>query len=248
MLRAYVNGTILAEESAGSPPLLVALHGWGRSRSDLLPLVQGRYSVAVDLPGFGSSPPPPAAWGSAEYASVVGATIEEIAPDCGVIVVGHSFGGRVAVRLAATRPDLVNGLVLSGVPLLRTSSGARAPIGYRVIRRARRWRLVSQSRLDQARNRFGSTDYKAAQGVMRDVLVRVVNESYDSDLRKIECPVGFCWGALDTAAPLSIAGDASKLVRRVEVFNVSERSGHDVHRQDPDLFCGTIEAIVRAIA
>jgi len=248
MLRAYVNGTIFAEESAGSPPLVVALHGWGRSRADLLPLVQGRYSIAVDLPGFGSSPPPSTAWGSAEYASALEATIGEIAPGCAVIVVGHSFGGRVAVQLAAARPDLVNGLVLSGVPLLRASSGAKAPIGYRVIRRARSWRLVSQSRLDQARNRFGSADYRAAQGVMRDVLVRVVNESYESQLRSIECPVGFCWGALDTAAPLSVAEDASKLVRRIEVFKVSERSGHDVHRQDPDLFRGTIDTIVRAIS
>ena len=173
--------------------------------------------------------------------------IEEIAPNCAVIVVGHSFGGRVAVQLAAARPDLVTGLVLSGVPLLRPSSRVKAPIRYRAIRRANDWGLISQSRLDQARNRFGSADYRAAQGVMRDVLVRVVNESYDPQLRRLECPVGLCWGALDTAAPFSMAKDASKLMRNLEAFNVSERSGHDVHRQDPELFRGTIEEIVEAI-
>ncbi len=59
--------------------------------------------------------------------------------------------------------------------------------------------------MEELRQRFGSEDYKAAQGVMRDVHVRVVNEVYDDVLAAIRCPVELVWGDDDTAAPLSIA-------------------------------------------
>ena len=46
----------------------------------------------------------------------------------------------------------------------------------------RRAGLVSEQRLDRARNRFGSADYRAAEGVMRSVLVEAVGESYEAEL------------------------------------------------------------------
>ena len=81
--------------------------------------------IALDLPGFGRSAPPDAPWGAADYAEAVVPVLDAMTRP--VVVVGHSFGGRVAVTLAAERPDDVGALVLTGVPLLHRAGRRAAP-------------------------------------------------------------------------------------------------------------------------
>jgi pimeloyl-ACP methyl ester carboxylesterase len=176
-------------------------------------------SIALDLPGFGAAPPPPQAWGATEYAELVAEILDEMATP--VVVLGHSFGGRVAVELAAHRPEAVAGLVLSGVPLLRTGPTRRPALRFRVARRLARHGLVSDQRMEALRQRFGSADYRAAEGVMRDVLVRVVNERYDEALAATRCPVDLVWGADDKVVPLGIAqAVADRLGQRARLIVV----------------------------
>jgi hypothetical protein len=68
VLRAFADGTIFGDAYGASPPRVLALHGWRRDRSDFRAVLDGLDALAVDLPGFGASPAPPSAWGSAEYA------------------------------------------------------------------------------------------------------------------------------------------------------------------------------------
>lgn len=221
------------------------MHGWGRDRHDLLDALGGREVVAVDLPGFGSSPAPPTSWGAREYAERVASLVAETGGDP-YVVVGHSFGGRVAVCLASARPDLVAGLVLTGVPLFRVSTRRRSPLRYRVVRAASRLGLVPESRLEAARQRHGSADYKAATGVMRDVLVRVVNEDYRDELGRIGCPVALCWGENDTAAPVAIAREAAGIVSRPVRFEIVGGAGHDVHRDAPERLGELVDVVAGA--
>src|SRR5436305_1909232 len=146
---------------AGDPPWLLALHGWRRSQADFDRVVAalGAPAIALDLPGFGASPPPPEGWGGAEYANAVGPVLASMAPR--VVLLGHSFGGRVAVHLAAQEPDRVAGLVLTGVPLLRPdgSGGGRKPaLAYRVGRALHRGGPVADARVGALRQRYGSDD------------------------------------------------------------------------------------------
>jgi pimeloyl-ACP methyl ester carboxylesterase len=127
-------------------------------------------------------------------------------PGTGLVVVGHSLGGRVAVRLAAARPELVRALVLTGAPLVpRAGRARRPPLSYRAARAMHRAHLLGEARMERARLRHGSADYRAAQGVMRDVLVRLVNERYDDALSALECPVELVWGDDDTDVPVQSA-------------------------------------------
>lgn len=209
MLTAVLDGAAFAERTGTGEPDVLALHGWGRSRSDLLPVVSNANALCIDLPGFGASPEPPAAWGSADYASLLAGLVEVRPPSGGWIIVGHSFGGRVAVQLAARFPEHVTGLLLTGVPLLRGTGGGRAPVAYRLGRELHRRGLISASRMERLRQQHGSADYRAAQGVMRDTLVRLVNEDYADLLPQVRCPVEMVWGAQDTAAPLEMARRAA---------------------------------------
>ena len=102
--------------------------------------------MAIDLPGFGATPPPSGATGAYGYAERLVPVMEGLPRP--PVLLGHSFGGRVAVVLAATRPDLVSSLVLTGVPLTRRTGGRRPAVGYRLARRAHRWGLLSDDRME----------------------------------------------------------------------------------------------------
>lgn len=143
-----------------------------------------------------------------------------------VVVIGHSFGGRVAVHLAATRPDLVKALVLTASPLARTPGPRnKPPAAYRLVRAARKAGIVSEVTLERARQRYGSADYRAAQGVMRDVLVRTLAEDYTAQLAAISCPVSLVWGDDDTEVPLAVAERVQTLVS-VSTLVVCPGAGH----------------------
>lgn len=261
-----MGGAIFADVGGDGLPLTVGLHGWGRSRSDMAPVLAGLPGTiaSFDLPGFGTSPPPPEAWGAADYAQRIGLAVDELLADLAgegegesdaeppsvpspaasrAVLVGHSMGGRVAVCLAAQRPDLVAGLVLAGVPLLRAPSAGKPKLAFRVARQLNRWRLVSDARMEALRQRYGSADYRAAQGVMRSVLVRVVGESYEQHLSQVECPVEMVWGELDTAAPVDVARRAAELVPTRHRLEVVEGVGHDVHTARPELLRQRAQAL-----
>lgn len=222
MLTALADGALLAEKFGSTPPRVVALHGWARSGADFAGVLEGLDAVAIHLPGFGITPEPPTAWGSADYADAVA---EAIAPFGPVIVVGHSFGGRVAVHLAARHPALVSGILLTGAPVARASAGSKPSLAFRVLRRLAKSGLVSQARLERAREKYGSADYVAAKGLMRGVLVRVVAEQYESELGSISVPVRMVWGEFDTGAPVAAGRLAAQRIPNSS-FRVVPGAGH----------------------
>jgi pimeloyl-ACP methyl ester carboxylesterase len=102
--------------------------------------------------------------------------------------------------------------------------------------------------MEKVRRETGSADYRAASGVMRDILVRAVNESYEPQLRALTAPVTLIWGAADREVPVSIARAVANLLesegREVELETL-EGVGHLVPVEAPDALRG---AIVRALA
>jgi pimeloyl-ACP methyl ester carboxylesterase len=249
MLRAF--GPLFGQVRPGAgvgdgpgEPWVIALHGWGRRGSDFDRVLDGVGSVAFDLPGFGSSPPPEAAVGAPWYADRV---IEALEGARGpFVLVGHSFGGRVAVVAAARRPELVKGLVLTGAPLVRLRPPRKPRLGYRMIRWAARMRLISEQRLERERRRRGSADYRAAQGVMRDVLVTVIGESYEAEMSAIRCPVRLVWGANDIEVPPEVARRAAAILSAggcdVEI-EILDGVGHLTPLEAPDRLRAAIEAL-----
>jgi pimeloyl-ACP methyl ester carboxylesterase len=215
VLRALAGGTIFGSVTGTATPGVLALHGWARSHKDFdatLAPADGATldAVALDLPGFGATPAPPEVWGAAEYAAFVAGVLDEMAAP--VVVLGHSFGGKVAVALAVQRPEAVRALVLTGVPLVATKAPVQPARAFALTRRAHRLGLVSDARMEAARQRYGSADYRAAEGVMRQILVKSVGEHYDAELARVTCPVELVWGDPDTASPPAVAERAAELL------------------------------------
>lgn len=228
-------------EVSGASPTILALHGWGRDRNDFTQALQGYDHISVDLPGFGASPPPPSAWSTLQYAEALVPVIAQFGTP--PVLVGHSFGGRVAAHLS-TLVD-VRGVVFVGTPLFRRAdSGRKSPIGYRLVKWAAGRGLVSDRRLKVARQKYGSADYNKAEGVMRDVLVKAVNETYESQLAQISVPVHMVWGALDSAAPLWNIEEAQKVMVAAPVVAIAEEAGHDVHLTNPELVQEAVRCLI----
>ncbi len=192
----------------------------------------GTDAIAVDLPGFGSSPAPAAAGGAASYADLLEPLLAECAPR--VVVLGHSFGGRVGVELAARHPDAVAAVVLCGVPLLRRSDRptTRPARRYTLARALHRRGLLGDGTMERMGQQFGSSDYRAATGVMRDVLVAVVNETYEAQLRQISQPTELVWGRLDEPVPVEIAERAAQILADARL-TVLDGVGHFVPTEAP---------------
>lgn len=243
MLKAFAGGSLFGAAHGSLPPRVVALPGWRHDHRDFSAVLDGLDAVAVDPPGFGATPEPPEAWGGAEYAAAIAPVLDEAGGP--VVVVGHSFGGRIAVHLALARTEAVAGIVLAGVPLLHRADRPRAgaPWGFRLARWLNRRRLFPDDRMEDLRRRHGSADYRAATGVMRDVLVRSVNETYEAQLRALCCPVEMVWGELDDQVPVEVAERAAGLVERA-TLTVVPGVGHMVPTEAPAQLRAAIDRVL----
>lgn len=241
MLTSLADGAIVAERFGDGPVDVIALHGWGRTGKDFAPILGEMNALAVHLPGFGPAAPPPEVWAPADYATWLTQGIDPARP---LVIVGHSFGGRVAVRLAARYPQLVKSLVLTGVPFGKRQPGKKPPLQLRLAKTLLGMGLVTEARVEALRKKYGSADYNAAQGVMRDVLVKAVNEDYFDDLERISHHVDLVWGEGDVPAPLAFAKKADSFLEHSTLTVVSGSA----HLLDEQLGAALNEVIATAVA
>ena len=226
-------GNPSGEETSQSGAAVFWGHGWGQSHAAFLDLCEplknlGHHRI-VDFPGFGESDLPPAEWGTAEYADHV-ANLIHIETDKPIIWVGHSFGGRVGLQLAARHPELVKGLFLiaaAGLPRKRPfwkKAYLKGRIAlYKFLKKLvpfglpERWLIKT----------FASADYKSA-GPMRQIFVKVVNEDLSDVATDIACPVTLVYGENDSETPPEIGERLAKLIPNAELIVLNNQDHYSV--------------------
>ncbi len=222
------------------PPVLV-LHGWGARIETVYPIVAGLERIAtvhaLDLPGFGQTDSPPQPWGVQEYQCFVETFMDtlQIGP---ATVIGHSNGGRIAIRMAATEPARVDRLVLvdsAGIRPKRTLRWYRRVAMAKIGKHAARLFGRPGERLrDALIGRAGSADYLAA-GEMRPTLVRLVNSDLREHMPNIAAPTLLIHGSNDTDTPLSAAREMERLIPDAGLV-VLEGAGHYSYLDQPARF------------
>jgi pimeloyl-ACP methyl ester carboxylesterase len=230
------------EAGQGSPVLV--LHGWGGRIESMAPVVgclaDAFHVVAVDLPGFGQAPVPEEQWGTPEYARFVRSLMGELGV-ARASFVGHSFGAKVSLHLAATEPEMVDKLVLQGSSGLRTPPSIKARLKRTASRAARRlggWGPVGRKVQARAYEKLASQDYKDA-GPMRPILVRVVNEDLVGLLPHIAAPTLLVWGSKDDAVPVAHARTMEQSIPDAGLV-VFEGAGHFAYLDEPRRFCRVV--------
>ncbi len=218
-----LDGVTVHYEVRGTGPYVFLLHGWGANLTLFAAIAETlapRYTVvSLDFPGCGGSDEPPEPWGMDDYVRFTSAFIAHFGA-AEVVLLGHSHGGRVAIRLAteAGLPFRVTRMILvDSAGLLPKRSWAyhlrvRAyKLGKAVLGWAPVKRLFPDALTDLQRS-LGSTDYAAASPVMRASLVKVVNADLEPLLPAIQAETLLIWGEADTDTPLSDGQTMERLI------------------------------------
>ena len=201
-------------------PTVCFLHGWGRSSQDFYLISQSYDYINFDLPGFGKSQEPETSMNPKEYAEY----INQFIPNSVETVVGHSFGGRVAVHLSGLRN--FEKLILIGVPLIKkqTSSGKLSMLNF--YKSLNRFGILSNDKVEKIKKKKGSYDYRNSQGIMRENLVKAVNDDLSQELENIKSKVHLIWGSEDKEVPIDIAKEANKKIKKSNL-HILEGQGHN---------------------
>ncbi|MFI3200755.1 MAG: alpha/beta hydrolase [Eubacteriales bacterium] len=197
----------------GEGKAILFLHGWGCNVTYyqyMMHQLKGQFQViALDFPGFGNSEEPPIPWGVSEYTELVLELIKALQLQ-EVSLIGHSFGGRVIIKLATMEQSIVTirRIVLidaAGIKSTKTWSQKWKIATYKVGKRILLLPIIKQlypKALENMQNRSGSEDYRLASPLMKQVLVKTVNEDLSHLLEEIRQSTLLIWGELDTATPL----------------------------------------------
>ncbi len=189
---------------------IVLLHGWGQNIEMMRPLgdnFSDKFRITIlDLPGFGESEEPKETWNMQKYSEMLEEFIEKLEIKK-PIMIGHSFGGRLAIRYSADHP--IKKLVLFGSPCIRIHE--ELSVTVKILKSLKQ--VPGLNNIGEYMKKYiGSRDYKAASPVMRQTLVEVVNEDLSKYAREIEEPTLLIWGTNDTEAPISEARELEKIM------------------------------------
>lgn len=182
---------------------ILLLHGWGQN-IEMMKMLGDNFSdrfriTILDFPGFGFSEELSDSWNIKDYADMLEEFINELDIKKPIIM-GHSFGGRVAIRYSADH--VVEKIVLFGSPCVREDT--ELPLSVKILKGIKK--LPGMDKIGEfAKNFIGSRDYKAASPIMRQTLVNVVNEDLSKYAKEIDCPTLLIWGENDEEAPVSDA-------------------------------------------
>lgn len=217
---------------------IIILPGWGHT-AQMWREFANKFSQNVyvfNLPGFGGEKLVSSNWGVADYAKWVTKKISKNKLKS-VVLVGHSFGGKVAAEIAIGNPALVKKLILVSAPALRRPS-------FKTKARIFAHKLVKRVLLRKPSFPRFNKEYKdAIENEMGTIFKNSVNYDAGERLNKIKCPTLIIWGKEDRDAPVFIGKLMHKLIKhsRLEII---PKTGHNIYLENPNLLYGLITKFI----
>lgn len=251
----YINidGIKIHYEETGRPdgqPVLL-MHGWGCTletvRSIASALEQGLRVINIDLPGHGKSDEPPSVWGIEEFTNLIEkfATILKLDRP---ILIGHSFGGRIAI-LMSSRNDVEKVVLID-------AAGIKPRRGIDYYWKVYTFKLIKKMllllygkergarKVESWRSKKGSSDYRNSTPMMRAVMSKCVNEDLKSVMPMIKAPTLLIWGESDTATPIEDAKTMERLIPDAGLV-VFPKCGHYSFLDNPIGFKAVIREFLK---
>ncbi len=233
-------------EGSGTPVIL--LHGWGAEAntfSYVFDRLSNTYQIyALDLPGFGLSEIPPNAWDASDYAKLIATFYSNLNINKAHLI-GHSYGGRISIVLAAEQPEKVDKLILvdsAGIIPPRTMKYYYRISLAKIGRLIRKCGTLGKRLADNIANRVGSSDYKQA-GPMRATMVKSVNQNLQPLLPNIQATTLLIWGENDTDTPISFGKIMQDEIPNAELV-ILKGAGHFSFLDKPKEFCQSVETFL----
>lgn len=233
---------------------IVILHGWNLSGKRFDPLARifkkmGYRVSAPDFPGFGDEPAPVVPWHVSDYAKFLHTYIEKNRIN-NPILVGHSFGGRVALKYAQLYPSDIKKIILTGTPgfspipskklrfflVISKIGGALFALpGLNIVAdKARKWLYYVA----------GAREFLRAEGSMRQTFKYIVSDDLVDSMEAVQVPTMLVWGENDTIVPVSIAKRMLTAIPESRLFIIPE-SDHGVPFRQPELFVSCVKQFLQ---
>ncbi len=214
---------------------MIFLHGWGGDAHAFLFAAKQIFCTAtlVDFYGFGKTPHPDYPLTVADYAAGVIELMDYLQISSAVLV-GHSFGGRVAIEIAAKYPNRVDKLVLvdsAGIKPKRRLKYYYKILKHKILKKIRGYGLE------------GSADYKALSDAMRGTFINVINYNQKPLLKKITAPTVVFWGDKDKETPLYMAKIFRRKIKDSHLF-LFTNCGHFSYLDNSGKFVRILSAFI----
>ncbi len=199
-MRVKIDSLWVDYDIQGTNQPLLMLHGWSKGLDrkrykKLFDLLTKKYRViSFDFPGFGESDLPSKPWSVSDYANFTAKFLDKLNIKSSLIV-GHSFGGRVAIKMVNLYPEKAKGLVL-----IDSAGVERKSLKVKAIITLTKMAPFCLKKL--FKSFLGSKDFKGAEGVMRETLKLVVAENLELEIKEIKKPTLIIWGRDDMTTPL----------------------------------------------
>lgn len=198
---------------------IVLLHGWGCDSSifsDLIEREKDRSFLVIDFPPFGKSDKTIEDWNIFTYVGMLMSLCDHLRIDkCDVL--GHSFGGRIAIILSAVKRSLVHSCILVD------SAGLKPRRNLKYHIKVYRYKL--RKALGKSTFNMGSKDYLALSPGMRKTFVSIVNTYLDEYCKKMSVKTLLIWGEKDNDTPLYMAKRMKKYIKNSSL-KVINGAGH----------------------
>lgn len=214
IMYATIDNLNIYYTKEGTGDSILLLHGWGCDSSTLNViknnLINKHTCYSVDLCGFGKSQPPLYSFDTVNYAKIIFKLLCKLNLQH-TIIIGHSFGGRVAIVMSALYPNLVTKLILIGSAGIRINKLST----YLKVRRYKLKKFLVKFKLlnENSLKNSGSTDFNAVNAQMKETFIKVVNQDLSKYAKLISCDTLLIYGRNDTATPLKIAYRLNKLIK-----------------------------------
>lgn len=229
---------------------IIILHGWGLKGSIYKNLInlfkqEGFKVFAPDLPGFGVEVLYSSSMNLDGYVEFLDGFIKKNKISKPILI-GHSFGGRIAIKYTYKNPQKVSKLILTGVPIVRNKSFTKkiafvfAVVGGKLLSG-----LPTQIREVFRKNLYrviGEWDYYKA-GRLRQVFKNIIGEDLIQYLKEIKTPVLLVWGREDRIVPVSDIYKIKKYLLKAK-FIIVPNTGHKLPYENPDVFLDAIESFL----
>lgn len=238
-------------DTGGAGPVVLLLHGWGDTLATfdaLIPELGDRRFIRLDLPGFGASEIPSSPWDVARYAAFVRHFLDKLGiaePD---ILVGHSFGGRIVIKGAASglfKPKKIVLIASAGAAARsrarRSAFAALAKVG-KFLTAVPPLSLFRERLREKLYRLAGSADYLRV-GPLKETFLNVVGENLLANAEKITVPTLLVWGEHDTETPLAEARILEKAIMNARLAIIPGES-HFVHLEMPEETAREIRAFI----
>lgn len=190
---------------------LVFLHGWGQNIEMMefvaIPFYKDYNVLIIDLPGHGKSAEPKTVWSLKDFALMVNTLVKSLKLK-NITLVGHSFGGKIAIIYAAKYE--IDNLVLLASPYKVAIT--KLSFKTKVFKKICKIKCLSKY-TEKLKKKVGSTDYRNATPMMRNILVKHVNTDVTSYCKDIKVPTVIIWGTNDTTVGIENAYELEKLIK-----------------------------------